>query len=172
MSLRYGIRPFEFEDFTKMIQHGKIDITNVDYIDVLQSSLPPGFKHYEISSDLAYVLPGFLTTEVIHRLSELNKRNSYTCSVHLPLWAIELASPNMYIKKASINCLVEAIELTKPLNPENWVIHATGNLIAEFAQMNLPGNIKEFMYMQFAQSAQDSLEEILQQTNISSRKLA
>ncbi len=172
MTLNFGIRPFELEDFFRMIEQGKLDITKCNYIDVLLASLQDNFRHFEVTADLTYVLPGLLTIEVIQQITEIRMKNNYSCSVHLPLWGIELASPNSYIREASINCLVEAIKLTKQLDPLCWVIHATGSLISEFTRIEIPSFAKMFMNNMFASTAQKSLEQIIDRTKISPRKLA
>jgi len=172
LALRFGIRPFEFRDFIGMIKKGKIDISSVNYTDVVKDSLQDKFTHFEVTADLAYVLPGLLSEEVINQLTEFKNRNNYSCSVHLPLWSIELASPNERIKNASIKCLVDAIELTKKLDPICWVIHATGAMISEFVTIQLPDFAKSFVTSIFASTAQESLAQIIDFTNISPRKLA
>ena len=156
MVLSFGIRPFELEDFFRMIGQDQLDITKCNYIDVLLASLQDPFRHFEVTADLAYVLPGLLTIEVIQQLKEIKTKNNYTCSVHLPLWSIELASPNVYTRKASLECIVEAIKLTKQLDPLCWVIHATGSLISEFTRIEIPSFAKMFMNNMFASTAQKS----------------
>ncbi len=172
MTLRFGVRPFEFPDFIGMIEKEKLDISSVNYTDVVKDSLQGNFNHFEITGDLAYVLPGLLSKDVINQLIEFKTSNNFSCSVHLPLWAIELASPNDHIKNASIKCLVDAIELTRKLDPICWIIHATGALISEFTRINLPNFAKSFMTRMFASTAQESLEQIIDQTNVPPRKLA
>jgi sugar phosphate isomerase/epimerase len=175
MVLNFGIRPFEFTDFIEMIEEGNLNISKVNYSDVVSSSFlnnQVSFHHFEITCDLAYVIPGFFSEEVIVQLNEFKIKNNYSCSVHLPLWGIELASPNSYVREASINCMVDAIQLTKPLNPICYVIHATGALVSEFTQLNLPKIGKTFMNRRFASLAQNSIQEIIEQTNIDTRKLA
>lgn len=173
-NLRFGIRPFEFEDFFRMIEQGKLDISRVSYVEVARASLQDSFKHFEVTADLAYVLPGLLSAGVIDEITDFKMKNGYSCSVHLPLWSIELASPNNYTRNASIDCLVEAIELTKSLDPICWVIHATGALVSEFIRemQHIPRFATDFMNNQFVTTAQDSLEQIIDRTNLSPRKLA
>ncbi|MFX0184039.1 MAG: hypothetical protein ACFE95_13230, partial [Candidatus Hodarchaeota archaeon] len=138
MGLCFGVRPFDFPDFVKMIETGKFDLNQMKYIDVLKRSMQNEFHHFEITSDLMYVLPGLITSNTIRQINQLKAKNNYTCSVHLPLWSIELASPNAYIKQASVECIIESIERTAPLNPICWIIHATGSLIAELSRLDLP----------------------------------
>jgi len=172
MNLRFGVRPFDFPDFVKMIETGKLDLNRVKYIDVLKTGLQNDFHHFEITSDLMFVLPGLLTSSTIQQLNQIKSKNNYTCSVHLPLWSIELASPNTHIKQASIECVVETIERIARLDPICWVIHATGALVAEFSRLKLPSFPKDFMINRFSSIAFESIEKILDQTNIPSRKLA
>ena len=146
--LNFGIRPFEFNDFISMIGEGTLDVTQVDYCDIVESSFKRHgnlFRHFEVTCDLAYVLPGFFNSNTMQRLNEFRIKNDYTCSIHLPLWGIELASPNTYIREGSVKCIIDAIELTKSLDPICWVINATGPLVSEFTQMNLPEIGKKFM---------------------------
>lgn len=172
MTLLLGIRPFEFEDFLKMIVDGRLDISQASYLDVLQTTLGNEFKHFEISADLAYVLPGLLTPSVVSDLREYKNAHKFSCSVHLPLWSIELASPIPHIQQASIDCMIESIELTKPLEPICWVIHATGGIMSEFTLFELPEFAKQLMSKTFADRASESLAQILDKTNIDSRQLA
>ncbi|MFX0173713.1 MAG: cobamide remodeling phosphodiesterase CbiR [Candidatus Hodarchaeota archaeon] len=172
MRLRFGVRPFDFPDFARMIETGKFELNQVNYVDVVKSSLQNEFQHFEITSDLMFVLPGLLSPKVIQQLNHLKTENDYSCSVHCPLWSIELASPNTYIKQASIDCTIETIERTKALKPLCWVIHATGALVAELSQQKLPQIPKEFMMKRFSSFAFNSIERILDKTNIPSRKLA
>lgn len=175
MPLNFGIRPFEFSDFILMIGQGTIDVTKVDYCDIVVSSFKQNgnlFRHFEVTCDLAYILPGFFNSEVMERLNKFRIKNNYTCSIHLPLWGIELASPNTYIRKGSIDCITNSIEITKILDPICWVIHATGSLVSEFTRMNLPDIGKQFMHYHFANTAEESLNHILETTGIDSRKLA
>ncbi|MFW9778095.1 MAG: cobamide remodeling phosphodiesterase CbiR [Candidatus Heimdallarchaeota archaeon] len=172
MTLLFGIRPFEFEDFLKMVVDGRLDLSQANYLDVLQTTLGNEFKHFEITADLAYVLPGLLTPDVVTGLRTYKDEHNYTCSVHLPLWSVELASPIPHIQQASIDCMIESIELTKPLNPTCWVIHATGGIVSEFTSFDLPDFAKELMNNTFADRASENLAQILEKTRIDSRKLA
>ncbi len=175
MPLNFGIRPFEFSDFISMIGEGTLNVTQVDYCDLVASSFNRNdnlFQHFEVTCDLAFVLPGFFDSKTMQRLNEFRIKNDYTCSIHLPLWGIELASPNTFIRQGSIDCMIDAIEMTKILDPICWVIHATGSLVSEFTQMNLPEIGKQFMSNHFANTAEESLNQILETTQIGTRKLA
>ena len=172
MTLLFGNRPFDFSDFFQLIIKGEIDLSNINYIDVMMKSIDAGFKHIEITGDLPYVLPGVLTEEEITKLVEIKKSKELTYSVHLPLWGIELAAFSKHSRLGSINTIVESIELTKPLEPICWVLHPTGTLTVEFMNMGLPDFALGLVANQFIQFAQDGIEQILDKTDINSRKIA
>ena len=78
MVLNFGIRPFEFTDFIKMIEEGNLNISKVNYCDVVYSSFLDNeisFYHFEITCDLAYVIPGFFSEDVILQLNEFKMKN-------------------------------------------------------------------------------------------------
>ncbi|NHJ49325.1 MAG: sugar phosphate isomerase/epimerase [Asgard group archaeon] len=172
MPLKFGNRPFDFSDFFTLIMNGKIDLSNINYIDVMRNSIDAGFKHIEITGDLPYVLPGILSPDEIDQLVEIKKKENVSFSVHLPLWGIEPAAFSEHIRDGSVNTLVECIELTKPLEPICWVLHPTGALTVEFMTMNLPDFAKGLIASQFSSFAEESIRKLLDKTGISSRKLA
>jgi sugar phosphate isomerase/epimerase len=64
------------------------------------------------------------------------------------------------------------VKATQPLDPEIYVIHATGALAAEFNRMNLPEVAKKIILRRFQNAARESLKELLHETGLSSRRLA
>ncbi|NHJ40439.1 MAG: sugar phosphate isomerase/epimerase [Asgard group archaeon] len=172
MALLFGNRPFDFKDFFKLIMNGKIDFSNLNYIEVMKHSIEAGFKHIEITGDLPNVLPGILSLEEIEKLIEYKKKEKITYSVHLPLWGIEPAAFNKHIRDASITAFIDCIELTMPLDPVCWIIHPTGALTVEFLHMNLPDFAKEFIIGQFGTFVEESIGKLLDKINIPSKKIA
>ncbi len=172
MKLLFGLRPFEFEDFFSGIHDKNIDLSNLDYLSAVKRLIDTNIRHFEITADLAYVLPGLITENTIAQLKKVKKEYNISFSVHLPLWSIEPASPNRFIQKASIECLIHSINLFKSLTPTSWVLHATGALIAEFSRLKLPQMAYSVMMSQFATLAQKSIEHILDHTKIDSRTIA
>ncbi|NHK32616.1 MAG: sugar phosphate isomerase/epimerase [Asgard group archaeon] len=172
MPLIFGHRPFDFSDFFKLIMNGKIDLSNLNYIDVMRNSINAGFKHIEITGDLPNVLPGILSPEEIEQMVELKKKEKISFSIHFPLWGMEPAAFNEHIRDASIAAFIDCIELTKPLDPICWVIHPTGTLTVEFLNMNLPDIAKGFIVDQFCSYVEESIEKLLDKTNISPEKIA
>jgi len=68
--------------------------------------------------------------------------------------------------------MVEAVQATLPLGIEQYVLHATGALAAEFYQMRLPENGKALILHQFQVNAKQSIKSLLAETGLPSRKLA
>ncbi|NHJ84866.1 MAG: sugar phosphate isomerase/epimerase [Asgard group archaeon] len=168
----FGHRPFDFNDFFKLVMNGKIDFSNLNYIDVMRNSIDAGFKHIEITGDIPNVLPGLLSPNEINQLVEIKNEEEITFSVHLPLWAMEPAAFNEHIRDASITAFIDCIELTKPLDPICWVIHPTGALTVEFMNMNLPDFAKELIASQFCTFVEESISKLLTKIDIPSKKIA
>ena len=76
------------------------------------------------------------------------------------------------VRTGSVQALVETIRATLPLEPEMYVLHATGPLAAEFSQMRLPAEVKPILLRQFQQRAAESIKTILGETGIPPRQLA
>ena len=105
-------------------------------------------------------------------LKDLKDKNSLTYSVHLPLWSVELACPQPYIRNAGVNLTIDAINTMKYLDPEVYVLHATGALAAEFLNMKLPPIVDSFLAKHMLKFSREAIEAIMGATGISSRKLA
>ncbi len=173
MGLTFGIRPFGFEDARMILQNSSLSEMNLSFVDVVKkASEISNLRHFEITADLIYVLPGLITQETINALMDLKREYQWNFSVHLPLWSIEPSSPNQYIREASVNCIINTIRLTSPLEPTCYVLHATGALATEFYHMNVPGPMKDFIIAQFSLNACRSIEQILDATKIEPRRIA
>ncbi len=172
MALLFGNRPFDFSDLFGLIMDGKVDLANLNYLDVMKNSVEAGFKHVEITGDLPYVFPGILTPEKIEELVEFKKKEGITFSIHLPLWAMEPAAFSEQIRDGSVAAFVDCIELTKPLDPTCWVLHPTGALTVEFLNMKLPEFAKGLVLNQFCTYAEDSIRKLLDKADIPPEKIA
>jgi endonuclease IV len=62
--------------------------------------------------------------------------------------------------------------LMEILEPEVYVLHATGSLAAEFYRMKMPDLAKEYLLTQFKEHARDSIIRIIDKSGIPSKKLA
>ncbi len=71
-----------------------------------------------------------------------------------------------------MNAIIASVEATKPLEPEVYVLHATGALAAEFNRMKIPDLAQMYIMNQFQNNAPESILEILSDTDIPSRMLS
>jgi sugar phosphate isomerase/epimerase len=92
--------------------------------------------------------------------------------VHLPLWSTEPSTPLQPVRQGSVQALVEVLKATMPLEPEAYVLHATGSLAAEFYNMDLPAPALMLLMRLFQQQAGRSIAEILAATGVPSRQIA
>ena len=93
-------------------------------------------------------------------------------TVHLPLWSVEPSTPLEPVREGSVRALLAVLQATLPLEPEMYVLHATGALAAEFYRMDLPRSGRAIVLRQFQSGARQSLQTLLAATGIDSRRLA
>jgi sugar phosphate isomerase/epimerase len=147
-------------------------VLTLDHADLARQLYEQGFDPIEIGGDMVLFLPHTLSPQTIERLAELKGEQGLTYTVHLPLWSVEPSSPLTPVRDGSVRVLIDAIRTTEPLQPETYVLHATGALAAEFYQMGLPDLAKAFILRQFQSNARQSLLTILAETGLASRRLA
>lgn len=131
-----------------------------------------GFDLIELGGDLVLFFPHFYTPEAIEKLAELKQSRGLSFTVHLPLWSVEPSTPLQPVREGSVRAMVDMIRATQPLEPENYVLHATGALAAEFTQKRFPAAGRALLLRQFQAAAVRSLETILRETGLPSRKLS
>jgi sugar phosphate isomerase/epimerase len=172
MPLRFGITALEFQDIAqKVVVDGIPDFSRLDVVDIVRDAASE-YPVIELSSDVKYVIPGSLAPESTSRLVDLKEEFGHTYTVHLPLWSIELATFNEFVRKGGVDCTIEIINLTKPLEPEAYVLHATGELAAEFSSLSYNPELVRLISMLLAGYAAASIEDIVSRTEIDPRKLA
>ncbi|MCK5265234.1 MAG: sugar phosphate isomerase/epimerase, partial [Candidatus Thorarchaeota archaeon] len=125
----------------------------------------------ELTLDAQHIIPNLFIPESISRLVNLKDELSHSYTAHLPFWSLELASFNEHVRKGSIESTIESIELTKPLDPEAYVLHATGDLGAYVSSLNYGGSVVQILCTLLAGYAATSIEEIISRTEIDPRKL-
>jgi sugar phosphate isomerase/epimerase len=147
-------------------------ITGFDHVALVQELYTQGFNPIELGGDLTLFFPQAFNPPTIERLGDLKEVEGLAYTVHLPLWSVEPSTPLVPVRHGSVHAVTDIIQATLPLDPEMYVLHATGALAAEFYRMPLPDSGKAFLLRQFQQNAYQSLETILSETGIPSRKLA
>lgn len=140
--------------------------------DLIQEIVAFGFKTIELSGDLQILLPNLYDSTSMQDLKKLKSDLDLTFTVHLPLWSVEPSTMLSPVRNGSVQALVDHINLVRHLDPEIYVLHATGSLAAEFYRMNLPPVAKNFLLKQFQQEAMESISRILTETGIPKRRLA
>jgi sugar phosphate isomerase/epimerase len=144
----------------------------IDPVKYVKHALKSGFKNFEITYDINTMVPGIFDELKIKELKDLKDKYNLSYSVHLPLWSVELACPHPYIRNAGVNLTIDAIRTMEALEPETYVLHATGALVAEFLRMDLPPFIDGFLARHMLKFSIEAIDQILTSTGIASRKIA
>ena len=131
-----------------------------------------GFRPIELGGDLVLFMPHTYAPPAIKQLGALKQAEGLAYTVHLPLWSVEPSTPLTPVREGSVRALVDCIRATRPLEPEAYVLHATGALAAEFYRMRLPETARALLLRQFQAGAAESIRAILSETGIPSRQLA
>jgi sugar phosphate isomerase/epimerase len=131
-----------------------------------------GFKVIELGGDLSMFMPHTFSHAAIEGLQNLKDELGISYTVHLPLWSVEPSTPLTHVRQGSVNALIETIQQTKSLQPEAYVLHATGALAAEFYRMRISEIARAILLRQFQAGARQSVQTILKETGIPSRQLA
>ena len=146
-------------------------IADFDYVALVESVAGRGFNLLELGGDVALFFPHCFSPTSIERLLDLKQRRNLSYTVHLPQWSIEPSTPQPPVRAGSVQAVVDCIRATLPLEPESYVLHATGTLATEFARSR--SEIARAMILPlFQQNARQSIRQILQETGIPNRLLA
>jgi sugar phosphate isomerase/epimerase len=173
--MRFGIETLQKE---RMIPPGMSApevmayIATLDHAQLAREFFGHGFNPVELSGDMVLFLPHSFSPETIQRLAALKAETGLSYTVHLPLWSVEPSTPLAPVREGSVRALIEAVQATAPLEPEVYVLHATGALAAEFYRMDLPDLARALILRQFQSGARQSIEVLLSETGIAGRRLA
>ncbi len=174
--MKFGITPFEGSDFVNVYDEkkGLDSFTDFRFSDIIMKAIKKGYEHCEISLDLFQVLPIKISEEEKRRILNVKKEYDFTFSAHFPLWSIELASPNKYVREGSIKSLIDSYNMFKFMEADIdvFVLHPTGAFTAEFLKMDIPKNFKQFIIDIFTGYAIDSIKKIIRETKIDKSKIA
>lgn len=146
-------------------------IADFDYAVLVESVAARGFNLLELGGDVAMFFPHSFAPASIERLLELKQRRNLSYTVHLPQWSIEPSTLHRPVRDGSVQAVVDCIRATLPLEPESYVLHATGTLATEFTRSRSE-IIKDMVLPLFQASARESIRQILQETGIPNRLLA
>jgi sugar phosphate isomerase/epimerase len=172
--MRFGIMAMQLEALVPSgipAEQVMANILSFDHAGLAKSLFEKGFNPVELGGDLGMFLPHVYHPDAIEKLKALKTRG-LTYTVHLPLWSVEPSTPLTPVRKGSVDAVVKTIQDTLPLEPEVYVLHATGALAAEFYNMKISETARLIILRQFQSGARESIQSILEQTGLPSRKLA
>ena len=173
--MHYGIMAMQLEALIPAglsPEQALAHITTFDQASLVQDLAERGFNLIELGGDLGTLLPQTFTPDAIERLASVKTRLGLGYTVHLPLWSVEPSTLLTPVRLGSIQSIVGCIRASQPLEPEMYVLHATGALAAEFYRMQIPELARALLMRQFQNAARDSLKQILSTTDLPTRKLA
>lgn len=147
-------------------------VKDFEHYELVEQLSVLGFDIIELSGDIGLFLPHTLDPESIEALNLIKDRRGLTYTVHLPLWSIEPSSPSLPVREGSVEAIINCIHAVEQLNPEIYVLHATGALASEFYRMPLPEPANQYLLRQFQNNARMSVLEILNKTGLKSCRLA
>ena len=132
-----------------------------------------GFTLIELNTDLNVFFPDSFGLPTVQRLQALKESRGLSYTVHLPLWSVEPSTPVRWVRQGSVEALVDAVLRLSPLEPEVYVLHATGALASEFYDMTvIPDEARPLVTGMFQRHAAHSVEELLRRTRLPSRAIA
>jgi sugar phosphate isomerase/epimerase len=127
----------------------------------------------ELHSDLNQFWSDAYGEASIARLQQVKTEYGLTYTCHLPLWSIELASLYPGVREGSVQDVADAYRRVAALEPETFVVHATGALASEFmaGSRRAGGSDRKATLAIFQDNARRSIELLLKETGMSSRAL-
>ncbi len=145
---------------------------NVDVAAQVEQIANLGFNLIELNTDLTIFFPHCYDLPALERLRRVKERHHLDYTVHLPLWSLEPSTPVQMVREGSVDALVDAVLRLAPLQPEVYVLHATGALAAEFWRMKALEHVRPLVMRLFAAQARISIEQLLRRTGLPSRCVA
>jgi sugar phosphate isomerase/epimerase len=172
--MRFGIMAMQLEALVPAgvpAEQVMASILGFDHAALARNLFEQGFNPIELGGDLGMFLPHAYSPEAIERLRAL-KSEGLTYTLHLPLWSVEPSTPLIPVRRGSVEAVVQSIHAALPLDPEVYVLHATGALAAEFYNMKISEMARALILRQFQNGARQSIQTLLAETGLPSRKLA
>jgi sugar phosphate isomerase/epimerase len=166
---------------TLMPASGQVDVqalraalpyVTVDVAEQVNHLADLGFALVELNPELSIFFPNCYNLAAVARLERLKEERHMSYTVHLPLWSLEPSTPVQAVRQGSVDTLVDAVLRLEPLEPEVYVLHATGALAAEFSRMKSLESMRSLVLQLFVAQAQHSIEELLKRTGLSPRRVA
>ncbi len=173
--MRFGIMAMQLEALIPSgltPEQALARLATFDQAELVRHLAAQGFQLIELGGDLGTLLPHTFNPDTIDRLADIKAQLGIGYTVHLPLWSVEPSTLLAPVRVGSVQAITDCIQATIPLEPEVYVLHATGSLAAEFFRMELPEMARTLLMRQFQNAARESLRQILRETGLASRRLA
>jgi sugar phosphate isomerase/epimerase len=173
-TMRFGIMAMQLEALVPAgvpAEQVMAGLMSFDHAGLAKGLADKGFNPIELGGDLGMFLPNVYSPQSVERLAAL-KSEGLAYTLHLPLWSVETSTPLAPVRKGSVEAVVQMIKAAAPVEPEVYVLHATGALAAEFYNMKISELARTLILRQFQEGARQSLRTILTETGIPSRRLA
>jgi sugar phosphate isomerase/epimerase len=173
-TMRFGIMAMQLEALVPAgvpAEQVMAGLMSFDHAGLVKGLADKGFNPIELGGDLGMFLPNAYSPQSVERLAAL-KSEGLAYTLHLPLWSVETSTPLAPVRKGSVEAVVQTIKAAAPVEPEVYVLHATGALAAEFYNMKISELARTLILRQFQEGARQSLRTILTETGIPSRRLA
>jgi sugar phosphate isomerase/epimerase len=120
-----------------------------------------GLQAVELNGDFTTLFPDAFGEDYYRSVAEVQQDLGFACTVHLPfLWldGLSLAEP---VRKATVECVVKVLELTRPLSIESYVLHLWGMWSSLLATIQvMPDNEKRSLREDMLSAATRTLDEI------------
>ena len=173
--MRFGVSPLSLEFIIEKIlkEKGLSGFAEFSLSELVEGVAKTGYKHFEITFDIFQIFPIQINEDEIERLKIIKRKYDITYSAHLPFISLELASPNKFIREASINSIVDSYETFIELENdiEFYVLHPTGEFIADAMDFIKAPDIFPVAIELFMNSSIQSIKEILDKTGVNSQKI-
>ena len=173
--MRFGIMEMQLErliSFESGAESAVDQILNFDRGKLISGLAQEGFPLIELGGDLGLFFRSAYRDKTIQHLIKIKENLNLSFTVHLPLWSVEPSTPLEPVRLGSEDAIMDVIDAVEPLEPEVYVLHATGALAAEFYRMKLPPTAHSLILKQFQGGAISSIRDIVEETGLPSRKLA
>ncbi len=85
-----------------------------------------GLQAVELTLDLHAIYPHVFDADFYESVADLQEELGFVCTAHMPFLWVELGSPNETVRQASVACLRQAVEVTRPVDVYTYVLHLWG----------------------------------------------
>lgn len=155
-------------------KEGLSDFLRFSLAEQVKYAIDVGFRHFEITSDIFQLMPFKIKESEQNKLISFKEEYNISYSIHLPIWGVDLSSPNRFVREASVQSIIDTYQTFDFLEGsiEVFVLHPTGSFAYDTINMVADPKVKRFTVDFFSNFAVQSIEKIISQININLNKIA